>query len=163
MVSIPWAFYNCGIPLAIVFSVLSGMQVMVSSMLYLKTRTLCPERPGSMFEIGFLIIGRPSIFWISFTILVNSFFLIIIFFNVFGEIMKSLMITLLLSSTEELSDSPNIVYTRDLWVLLLSICLLPFVLMKELSEMKIISITLFIAALVFVAINIVQIISRGNG
>ena len=47
-----------------------------------------------MFEIGFLIIGRPSIFWISFTILVNSFFLIIIFLNVFGEIMKSFVITL---------------------------------------------------------------------
>ena len=90
MVSIPWAFYNCGIPVALALSLYSSAQVVVSCYLFLKTRKICPESTSSMFEMGFLIIGRPAIFWIAFVILINSFALPIIYFSVFGEILKSI-------------------------------------------------------------------------
>lgn len=58
--------------------------------------------------------------------------------------------------------TPNFGMKRECWVLVLSVCLLPFVLMKELAELKLVSVALFVAAILFVLINVVQIIARGN-
>lgn len=105
-----------------------------------------------MFEMGFLILGRSSIYWISFIIFVNSFGLLIIFFNVFGEIMKSTMTNLLWPDVD--TDTPNFGMKRECWVLSLAFCLLPFVSMKELAELKLVSVALFCAAILFVLMNI---------
>jgi amino acid permease len=94
MVSIPWAFYSCGFPVAILLLMLSAAQVVVSCVLYLKARNICPDCPTSMFEIGFLILGRKSIFWIAFTILVTGFLMPIVYMNVFGDVMKGLVVNL---------------------------------------------------------------------
>jgi hypothetical protein len=50
----------------------------------LKAREVCPNKPSSLFEIGFLTLGRPAIFLICFMVWVNSFFLIAIFTNVWS-------------------------------------------------------------------------------
>ena len=52
---------------------------------------LCPGNAESMSEIGYMLLGRSSIFWISFIIMANSFGLNIVFFNVFGETTKSVI------------------------------------------------------------------------
>jgi len=45
IVSIPWSFYQCGIILAVVFCVFNAFQVILSSVLFLKVRELCPSNP----------------------------------------------------------------------------------------------------------------------
>ena len=160
MVGVPWAFLNCGFILAGIFSLLASAQVIFSSVLFLRARQICPDRPQSMYEIGFLILGRSSIFWISFIIFVNSFFLLVIFFNVFGETMKATMTNIFWADVNP--EEPNFGMKRECWVLSLGVLLLPFIQMKELAELKLVSIALFCAALIFVGINIIQLISRGN-
>lgn len=52
--------------------------------------------------------------------------------------------------------------TKDCWIIVLALSLLPFAIKKELAELKIVSVTLFWSAILFVLINIVQLLARGN-
>ena len=54
-----------------------------------------------MFEIGFLTMGRSSIFAICGTITINSFFLIVIYVSVWGNIAHSVVVTLMDCAGEE--------------------------------------------------------------
>jgi amino acid permease len=113
-----------------------------------------------MFEIGFLILGRPSIFWICAVILVNSFGLLIIFFNAFGNICKNVMTNLVWSDVPK--DDPNFGMKMECWVIALAVCLLPTIFMKNMAELKLLSIALFMAALIFVFSNIFELILVGS-
>ena len=125
MVSIPWAFYNTGFYLALTFSVFASAQVILCSVLFLKARDMCPDSPSSMFELGFILLGRSSIFWITFIIFVNSFGLLIIFFNVFGDTFKDFMTQIFWS--EVLKENENFGMKKACWVIVLAVLLLPFV------------------------------------
>jgi len=105
-----------------------------------------------MFEMGFLVLGRSSIYWISAMIFVNSFGLLIIFFNVFGDTCASTMTNIFWPDVNP--DTPNFGMKRECWVLILALALLPFMLMKELAELKAVSVALFTAAIIFVLINL---------
>jgi amino acid permease len=52
--------------------------------------------------------------------------------------------------------------TKACWVICLSIALAPFVLMKELGELKALSIALFYSLILFISMNLIQIPTRGN-
>ena len=61
-------------------------------------------------------------------------------------------------------DSPadsNIGMTMGCWVISLAVLLTPFIVQKELAELKAVSVALFVAALSFVALNVGQIAFRG--
>jgi len=105
-----------------------------------------------MFELGFITLGRSSIFWICWIILVNSFGLLIIFFNVFGDTTKDAMTQVFWSDVSE--EDENFGMKRACWVVVLAVLILPFVFQKELAELKLISIGLFVSALIFVATNV---------
>lgn len=49
-------------------------------------------------------------------------------------------------------DQANFGMTRACWAIVLAVCVLPFVLRKELAELKVISMTLFGAAILFVVV-----------
>mmetsp|Transcript_32095 Transcript_32095/g.49074 ORF Transcript_32095/g.49074 Transcript_32095/m.49074 type:complete len:227 (+) Transcript_32095:17-697(+) len=151
IVSIPYSFYQCGFVFAIGFCVFNALQVLLSSALFLKVREMCPSDPSSMFEIGFIILGRSAIYWISVIILANSLGLIIIYFSVFGENASLLMTNLFWQDVPE--EEPNFGMKPVCWILCLSVLLIPFVLKKELAEMKGVSVTLFAACIVFVIVN----------
>lgn len=59
-------------------------------------------------------------------------------------------------------DDSSFFVKKECWAIVLSVCLLPMALKKELAELKVVSIALFCAALLFVAFNIVQSLARGN-
>ena len=160
MLGIPWACFNCGFYLTIAFGFMASVQVVLSSILFLRAREMCPDHPQSMFEIGFLLLGRVSIFWICTVILVNSFGLLIIFFNTFGNICANVVKTLIWSDVPE--GEENFGMKMECWVLVLAVCLLPSVFMKELAELKILSIALFVAALVFVSSNLLELLIVGQ-
>lgn len=86
--------------------------------------------------------------------------LIIIFLNIFGGNMAILMTNIFWSDVD--SKDPNFGMKPECWVLFISVLTLPFIVMKELAEMKLVSVSLFCAAMLFVFVNIVQIIARGT-
>ena len=101
-----------------------------------------------MFEIGFLTLGRPSIFWIAAMLLVNSFGLLIIFLSSFGDTCGQFFQSLFWP------DEENFGTGRTCWVLVIAVVVFPFVLRKELAELKTMSIVLFSCAICFVVMNV---------
>lgn len=105
-------------------------------------------------------MGRVSIFWISFVILANSIGLLIIFFSIFGDVAAGMMSAIFWPDVAEIDA--NFGMKRPCYVLILSVFLIPFILMKELAELKWVSISLFSAAILFVIVAVLQLICRGN-
>ena len=103
-----------------------------------------------MHEMGFILFNRLSIFLISGVLTFTSFGLIIIYFMVFSGTFS----TLILDSTSLPEDS--FWGKKTIYVLGLSIFLLPFAVKKELQEYIIISVLLFGALFSFILLIIIQ-------
>ena len=101
-------------------------------------------------------MGRAAIFLICFVIWVNSFFLIVIFVNIFSQTATSVVTTLIGCS----GDSCGFWGERRWYAIIIAVLLLPTIFMKEIAELHLVSMSLFGAALVFVVINILQVLIR---
>ena len=109
--------------------------------------------------MAFLILGRSAIFIISAGLFIQSFGLIIIFFNVFGATASTVYIG---ASGYVLGDEKSMFAEPTVWIVGLAVLLFPSILMKELAELKIVSLSLFAAALTFVVINIATVFIQGT-
>ena len=120
-----------------------------------------------MFEIGYLTMGRSSIFAICMVILINSFFLIIIFVLVFGNTSKSFVTNIsgctpdvakTLTTKAEVGTCGTMLGIFGhpyIYSVIISVLLLPTTFMKEIAELHLVAMSLFGSALLFVVINIV--------
>jgi amino acid permease len=94
IVGLPFAFYTTGLPTGIVILVLMCLQTVASTKLYLCCKDLLPGQPESLFEMGFVLFKRSSIFVISGVLIFNSFGLMLLYFIIFGDTMSSLVTNL---------------------------------------------------------------------
>ena len=65
IVSIPYSFISFGIPLGIVFNILAVIMTMYCVELYLACKDAIPDQPESLYEIGYMVMGRSSIFLVG--------------------------------------------------------------------------------------------------
>ena len=84
IVALPSAIYSIGLGAGCLILGFGSVQVTICSLLYLKARQFCPNKPSSMFEIGYLTLGRSAIFFICIEIWIVSFFLIAIYVNIWS-------------------------------------------------------------------------------
>ena len=105
---------------------LLAIQTTLSAVLYLEAKDLLPGRPESMYEIGYILFKRPSIFGISAIVIVNSFGLLIIYFIVFGDTLKSLVRDMSHSKI----DGDDFMGKRAIYVIMLTLLLVPVILQK---------------------------------
>lgn len=108
-----------------------------------------PGAPESLFEMGFILFKRSSIFYICVIIILNSAGLMLIYFIVFGDTLSSLV-----KNLNDSVDDDNFFGTRKAYVIILSTVLTPLILKKELQELKIISYFLFLAIFSFIMLTI---------
>ena len=85
IVSIPYSFVSFGIPFAIVLNIIAVMLTIFSCDLYLAAKDIIPDKPESLYEIGYMVMGRPSIFMCGFIQFINSLGLLLLYFIVFGD------------------------------------------------------------------------------
>ena len=115
---------------------------------------MLPGAPKSLYEIGFMIMGRPAIYYISLVIFANAAGLTLIYFIIFGDTIKSLIISFYFDEKEV----EGIFTVRTTYVLILGAVLFPILILKELKELKIAAVLLFIAVFSFIFIIILQLI-----
>ena len=85
IVGLPYSFLYFGIPLAIVLNIIVVFITILSGKLYLCTKDLIPGQPESLYEIGYMLIGRASLFIIASILIINAFGVVMIYFIVFGD------------------------------------------------------------------------------
>jgi len=85
IVSIPYSFVSVGIPAAICLNIIAVMLTIFSCDLWLASKDVVPDKPESMYEIGYMVMGRPSIFMVGCIQFINSLGLLLLYFIVFGD------------------------------------------------------------------------------
>ena len=149
MVSIPFSLYSMGLYPGTAIILFAAIQTTGACVLLLKAREVCPNNPSSFFEIGYLVLGRASIFIICFFLYVNSFLLNAIYINVFSNVCVNVMKALFWYNCED-----NWGTWKGTYAITIGILLVPTTLMKEIAELHLLSMCLFGSALLFIAINV---------
>lgn len=67
IVSIPYSFVSVGIPFGILLNIIGVIITIFSVDLYLAGKDIIPDKPESMYEIGYMVMGRGSIFMVGVT------------------------------------------------------------------------------------------------
>lgn len=153
IVGLPGSFLTFGIPLACVLNIATVFITVASGKLYLKIKAKVPDKPESLYEIGYMLVGRNSIFMIAAICVVNAFGLMLIYFIVFSDTAKQLV-----SNVSGAEIDAEFYTSRYFYVLSLAALLVPVVLMKELAELDWVGMTLFVAIGLFVIINAYQLL-----
>lgn len=65
IVSIPYSFVSFGIPLGIVANLIAVIITIISCDLYMAAKDIVPDQPSSFYEIGYMTLGRNSIFMVG--------------------------------------------------------------------------------------------------
>lgn len=110
-----------------------------------------------------MLYKRSSIFFISFIYCVNAFGLCMVYFITFSDIMASFVRDIMGKDEVDMNTFESWLCEIKFWVLVLAVFMLPICLKKELQELHIVSITLFIAILTFIFIIFLQLCIFGTG
>ena len=90
VIGMPYAFSHFGIPLAVATLLVLSFLGYFSSMLMLKTRELTLPRTESLYEIGYLHFGRPSIFAVTLANLITVYLPMIAYYIACGDVLSVL-------------------------------------------------------------------------
>ena len=160
IVTLPFAFYQLGLVCGTGFMIFNAFLTINRAWIYLKTKDLIPGKPESMFEIGYYVLGRTSVFLISIVIFLTSFGICIVMFILVGKTMASLT-----KDIFTLSESSNwfgrLTIKNEFWSIFLGFCLSPIMLRKELKEMHAVSMALFLAVCILIITLFVQLCTFG--
>jgi amino acid permease len=131
IVGLPYAFLELGLWLSLICMFLVAIQTLNSIWIYLKAKDLIPTKPESLYELGFILLGRKSIFFISGCLALNSFGLLMVYFIVFSETMMTICQDVG-NITDEDTGIRHLLAIKQTWIIFLGIALLPICLKREL-------------------------------
>ena len=157
IVGLPYGFYQLGLFPGTIFMVVMGLLTVNSSWIYIKSKDLIPGKPESLYEIGYMLFKRSSIFIISACLAINSLGLCMVYFIIFGKTTGSIYSSLFIEDIpngdiDKLEGWEHFLTHRIPWITILAIMLLPIMVKKELQELHIVSVGLFVSILVFIFI-----------
>ena len=156
IVGVPFSLIRTGIPVGLGITLIIICLQLFSGHLYLKAMKLSPTYVESIYELGYVSMGSCSIFFIATLQVISCLGAMILYFVVFGDICASLI------KQGFYPDEENALTKRYLYILVLAIALIPIVIQKMLSEIKIVSILLFVTVTLFIALFLVQLIIEGD-
>lgn len=105
IVGIPYAFYNLGLTLGILTIVLTASVAWLAVLLMLKAKDLSPRHYESLYELGYLLMGRSAIFAICTVILMQAMGVLMVYFIIFGDTMSEVF--------TQMATGPNISGIQD--------------------------------------------------
>ena len=85
IVGLPYGMYMLGLWPGSLCMISMAVLTVNSTWLYIKTKDLIPGKPESLYEIGYMLFKRSSIFLISACLAINSLGLCMVYFIIFGK------------------------------------------------------------------------------
>ena len=146
IVGLPFAFLHLGIPLSLALIVFVCFLTHVGCNFYLQVRSIIPGNFETFYELSYMLYGKPSIYFIAFNITMIGWSMSMVYFIVFGDICVSLINSVFPAM------ATNFINNRATFVILLAAALIREILKKDLKELKIVSIILFMGVISFVAL-----------
>ena len=101
------------------------------------------------------MLGRKSVFIINAIVFIGCFQLMILYFMIIGDILASF-------ARQILNELDTFRTSRACYVIIVGIMLFPMIFKKEIYELKLASVMLFIAIFLFVVVFIFQLVSAGT-
>ena len=98
IVGVPFAMYNCGAIFGTFLVLFCAGVTMFSIVLLLKTKDMSPGKYENLYEIGYSLMGRWSIFIICGILFLNTAGTCTLYFVIFGDTFGSVMRQLILES-----------------------------------------------------------------
>ena len=98
LLGLPYAFYRLGLILGLVTLFFIASLSHFSNVLYLKVKDLTPRKYESVYEIAYLLFGRPSIFVVCTIMFISNLGAIVMYYLIIGDVLSSLSTQLLLAS-----------------------------------------------------------------
>ena len=89
ILGMPYAYYHLGLFLALVLTFVIATLSQLSSVLHLKTKDMTPRKYESMYEIGYLLVGRKSIFFLCSIMFMANSGAMILYYIIIGETISS--------------------------------------------------------------------------
>ena len=90
ILGMPYAFHHLGVSMGLITCFVFAIVSHFSSMLYLKTKDLTPRRYESVYEIAYLLVGRPSIFVVCGVLFAANLGAVIMYYIIIGDTLSSL-------------------------------------------------------------------------
>jgi amino acid permease len=131
IVALPFCAFQLGLPLWALLNLVFMYVTYESCNLYILLHDILPGKPTSMFEIGFIAVGRKAIFANALNNLINSTCLVIIYFIVVGETCAQFFGSFFGQPLGGIWYS-----SKPFYVAILALLLLPVVLLRQLAEFK---------------------------
>ena len=84
LLGLPYACYRMGLYFGLTTNFIMALLSHISNVLYMKVKDLTPRRYESIYEIAYLLVGRPSIFFVCIVMFLSNVGSIIMFYMIIG-------------------------------------------------------------------------------
>ena len=98
LLGMPYALYHLGIYLGLGATLVMAFLTHYSTLMHMKVKDLTPRRYESIYEIAYLLVGRPSIFFVCIVMFLANFGACIMYYMIIGETYSSLWTQALISN-----------------------------------------------------------------
>jgi amino acid permease len=149
IVGIPYSMYHTGIPMGLLLNIVAALSCQYSCVLLLGAQQNVPIQTNSIFELGYIVKGKLTIYLYGFLLILFSFGLMLIYFIVFGEVAAGCIKSLFYPETD------NFLTNKVCYILILGIGLFYPIAQKELKKITALSVILFVSIAIIIAFMIV--------
>ena len=164
MVAIPYAVHHMGLFLSIGTIIVVAIISHISNMMYLKVKDLTPCKHESIYEIAYLLLGRPAIFTVCIVQYLLNFSSMVLYYIIIGDTIGNIFshffvnkdaLTTRGEAQQDLKSESvwtQIVSHRSFWILTVGAVLLSIIFMRQLRELKVISYIFMMIMLLFLGL-----------
>ena len=164
ILGLPYAFYRVGLINGLLLNLAFAVLAYASAMMYLKVKDLTPRSCNSIYEISYLLLGRPFIFIVCGFLTISNLSGMLLYYIMLGDTISHLILQGFVGgtagrTTEEmntaLSNEPmwtQVVASRMASILFVGALSLMFIFKRHLEELKEVTYVLLVVVFLFITL-----------
>ena len=164
ILGLPFAYYQIGLINSIILNLAMAVIGHLANMMYLMIKDLTPRRYESVYEISYLLMGRPSIFFMSLIFFMANFASMVMYYIIIGDTVSKLCaqafvegsVTMTVEERKDGLESESwliqVLSHRTTTILFVGSISLLFIFKRKLEELKSVSYVFFCILFLFITL-----------